>query len=632
VCNDAHVVRRGVWALGIAAALALPGTVGATGPRGCVSTDPSNPVTPNPCRYVATSDSTYAAAGDWELTIQRGGQTIALSSDHGDPADGLPGTVHSGDVVFARALSRGSSVVVGDPSPLAPSPATPPWTPPPYATKSGFVSSFDGTRIAWWMYLPKGADATHPVPAVVAFHGLGGTHADWDPAHPSFTPDLLRHGYAVLAPDSRGFGASGGTSELDAPDVEARDVTALLDLLGREPEIQQDAPGDPRVGFVGGSLGGAIQLTTAALDHRVDAITPDDTFNNLDEALAPQGVPRSGWFTAFNATAALAVARNGGHGGVDPLVPKAALEADTTGTLTPDVRGFLRSRGPWSLLDRVAAPTLVLHGSDDSAFAPSQAQATYDALRTSPLHPQVALRFYCGGHGATCDNGVFTYSYFDDVLAWLDRWVRRDPTVAVVHGFRYPTQDGALHDAPSYPPPATSALTATGAGGTVVVNSEPTVGGNGDYAPLLPSPTGVPLSSPMGRPEQPAVTSLKLPLPATTGLVAGPPAVTLLYSGTGGSSDKSDHVPLFFRLIDRRTDQVLNDQETPRLLTLDGAEHQERFRLEPVEWQGAAHDRLALEVVTDSETFEPYHGAAVVQLHRIAVRVPVVAGVHARVR
>ena len=64
----------------------------------------------------------------------------------------------------------------------------------------------------------------------------------------------------------------------DSPDFEARDVQALIDFVGTTPEALLDGPNDPRVGMSGSSYGGAIQLATAAVDSRIDAIIPDVTW------------------------------------------------------------------------------------------------------------------------------------------------------------------------------------------------------------------------------------------------------------------------------------------------------------------------------------------------------------------
>ena len=81
-------------------------------------------------------------------------------------------------------------------------------------------------------------------------------------------------GYAVLTWDARGFGCSDGEAQLDDPDVEGRDVSALLDWAADKPPVILQGPGDPLVGMVGESYGGGIQTAAASHDPRIDAIVP----------------------------------------------------------------------------------------------------------------------------------------------------------------------------------------------------------------------------------------------------------------------------------------------------------------------------------------------------------------------
>lgn len=114
------------------------------------------------------------------------------------------------------------------------------------------------------LYLPPAATADAPVPAVLLGHGFGGTkesvRADAE--------EFADRGYAVLTWTARGFGRSGGQIHLDHPDYEVRDAQRLLDWLAARPEVVTDAAGDPRVGVVGGSYGGALALLLAAQDQR----------------------------------------------------------------------------------------------------------------------------------------------------------------------------------------------------------------------------------------------------------------------------------------------------------------------------------------------------------------------------
>src|SRR5216683_5942399 len=133
------------------------------------------------------------------------------------------------------------------------------------------------------------------VPAVLLAHGFGETKdADRREAQ-----QLARAGFAVLTWSARGFGASTGQIGLDSPDYEVRDVEQLVTWLARQPRVLLDHPGDPRVGIAGASYGGAIALLAAAYDHRIDAIVPQITWNNLATALFPNatgGSPVDGVF------------------------------------------------------------------------------------------------------------------------------------------------------------------------------------------------------------------------------------------------------------------------------------------------------------------------------------------------
>nr|WP_307934200.1 alpha/beta hydrolase [Salinispora arenicola] len=153
------------------------------------------------------------------------------------------------------------------------------------------------------LYLPAEARADAPVPAVLFAHGFGGTkesvRADAE--------EFAGQGYAVLTWSARGFGRSSGQIHLDHPDYEVRDAQRLLDWLAARPEVATDAPGDPRVGVVGGSYGGALALLLAAKDQRVDAIVPMITWNDLARSFLPessgkgpgQGVFKQGWAGLF---------------------------------------------------------------------------------------------------------------------------------------------------------------------------------------------------------------------------------------------------------------------------------------------------------------------------------------------
>src|SRR5947209_7309586 len=108
-------------------------------------------------------------------------------------------------------------------------------TTPAYTAVRGCIASFDGTPIVYNLFTPATAGAKHPAYAILVGHGWGGSG--------DTTPDanLVRAGYAELTWDARGFGQSGGVAEVDSPESEGRDVSALIDdVLAPRADIARD--------------------------------------------------------------------------------------------------------------------------------------------------------------------------------------------------------------------------------------------------------------------------------------------------------------------------------------------------------------------------------------------------------
>ena len=88
-------------------------------------------------------------------------------------------------------------------------------------------------------------------------------------------------------------------------DFEARDVSAIIDWVATQPHTQFDDPNDKtdpaRIGMLGGSYGGDIQLTSAGIDSRIDAIAPGIAWNSLDTALYPNHAFKTSWASSASA-------------------------------------------------------------------------------------------------------------------------------------------------------------------------------------------------------------------------------------------------------------------------------------------------------------------------------------------
>src|SRR5947199_6312208 len=97
------------------------------------------------------------------------------------------------------------------------------------------ITASDGTKLASTLYEPPGTPPAGGWPAIVMFHGLGGTRASMNTiAEATFANE----GYAVLTSDHRGHGESGGLFNTDGP-REIQDARELYDWLAARPEIDK---------------------------------------------------------------------------------------------------------------------------------------------------------------------------------------------------------------------------------------------------------------------------------------------------------------------------------------------------------------------------------------------------------
>jgi fermentation-respiration switch protein FrsA (DUF1100 family) len=166
----------------------------------------------------------------------------------------------------------------------------------------------DGERLrVWHLHGPS------PRAVIVYFHGNGGNLSVWAP----ILSDIARHGYEVIAPDYRGYGASTGRpSERGL----YRDVDAVVDIASRV-----RVPMRPLV-YWGRSLGTAM-AAYASTRNRPDALILEAGFpdaRSLLRASPPLAV--LGLFSSYRFPTA-GYANNGGaralvlHGTADSVIP-----------------------------------------------------------------------------------------------------------------------------------------------------------------------------------------------------------------------------------------------------------------------------------------------------------------------
>ena len=471
-----------------------------------------------------------------------------------------------------------------------------PGTPVPRDVK---VISFDGTPIYVHFMPAAGLRAGQKATTILDGPGLalpGATNPE--AMNDEFLPNdvigvgTLRHaGYNVVTWDPRGEWSSGGTLEVDHPDFEGKDVSAIISWLATQPEVKLDDAKtlDPRIGMVGASYGGGIQLATAVNDHRIDAIVPTIAWHSLTTSLYKDQAFKSSWGTI------LVAALIGTNARVNPRIYPGLIYGDITGTITPADQDLIAERGPGDLVKNITAPTLLVQGTVDTLFTLAEADANAKALMTAGVPTKVV--WFCGGHGACLTSTNDGAMIKEATMAWLDRYVKGDVSVDTGPQFEWVDQHGQRFSSDTYPVhQGTPIVASTSKGG--VLPLIPFLGGSGPEPRIL---TAFPLGTLLGIPSgSRAINALNLTIPAAadTTYIVGAPQLTMTYSGTGTSR----HV--YAQLVDDTTGLVLGNLVTPVPVTLDGKTHTVSVPMEMVAQTLEPGETVTLQLVASAFPYE----------------------------
>ncbi len=479
------------------------------------------------------------------------------------------------------------------------------------------ITSFDGTSLrSHWFPLDLGTG--RPAPTVLM--GPGWSLAGDTDTHGAGIlggipiRDLHAAGYNVLTWDPRGFGKSGGTAEVDSPLYEGRDVSTLINWVATQPGVQLDAAGDPRMGMVGGSYGGGIQLITAAVDCRVDAIVPTIAWHSLTTSLDKANTVKTGWSDILSGLTA------GDH--VDPIIPQARLAGNTTGSITSAQRTWFAARGPGSLIEQVTVPTLIVQGTVDTLFTLQEAVTNYESLTRRGI--PTSMLWFCGGHGVCLTPPGNEQLPETATIAWLNRHVKGDVSVSTGPRFSFVDQEGNEYSANEYPLPEGTPITADGSGALSLVGQ----GGSGPADTSGSNQALAGLAGPITPAKAANAVNVSISFAKRSAVVIGAPELQVTYHGTSPAGVRPTRV--FAQLVDRTSGLVLGNQVTPIDVTLDGRSHTESVPLEIVVFTGKTQASLQLQVVATTVAYAQPRLGGTVDFTKIRLALPVASTIAPR--
>ena len=291
------------------------------------------------------------------------------------------------------------------------------------------ITASDGVQLACSIVEPDGAAPSGGWPAVILFHGLGGSHTDMEPIA---TGALAPAGYVSLECDARGTGASGGQFGLDGP-RENQDAQDLYTWLAARPEVS-----DTEIGALGISLGGGAVWNATAAGVPFKAIVPVITWTNLQTALAPQGVAKT------ELVGLLAALTPASRWDPDLLAASQTLEE---GTVTTAAAAAAAARSPLAQLPSISVPTLLVQGRHDFLFDIDQAETAYKQL-AGPKE------LYLGdvGHVPAPNPPAETPTYLGLAVKWFDKYLKGSGSAGSGVQLAHDPWDGKLTSFAGLPP------------------------------------------------------------------------------------------------------------------------------------------------------------------------------------
>lgn len=244
----------------------------------------------------------------------------------------------------------------------------------------------DGLELSGWLYRPKGATTAGPI--VLSFHG--GPEGQERPGFNSTYQALLARGIAVFAPNVRG--SSGFGKKFVNLDNGPLRVNGVKDIAASVDYVVKARVADPkRIGIMGGSYGG--YMVAAGLTEYPELFAAGaNLFGVVNfETFFKHTQP---WMAAISK--------------IEYGDPDTQLE-------------LLRQLSPIHRIDRIKAPTIVLHGANDTNVPVIEAEQVVANLKQRGVPVEYVL-FADEGHGwRKIPNRIRSTV---EIVRWFDKYLK----------------------------------------------------------------------------------------------------------------------------------------------------------------------------------------------------------------
>ncbi len=488
------------------------------------------------------------------------------------------------------------------------------------------MPSFDGTLISVNWFPATGLTAGQQQQTVLDGPGLA-TAGQTDPYQlygiSGLTPgvsQLRDAGYNVVTWDPRGEFASGGILQLDNPFFEGRDVSAIVSWVAGLSASTLNTTGDPVVGMVGGSYGGGIQLTSASVDPRIDAIVPGIAWNSLNNSL----YPNDAFKTAYGSLLLLSLITSGAR--INNQIYLGVLSGDLIGRLSETAQAVLSSSGPTSLLNNLKIPVLFLQGTVDVLFTLQQAIDNAQTVLANG-NTDVKMVWYCGGHGVCLTGPTSPNPNLANTITFLNEQLKgiAPPIGSEIPNFQYTDQKGNWYQSTNLPVAGspffgTPEQVLTNASGGVL-GIVPFLGGSGPGSGTPPYQATLPYSLGLASKASNAINVAV----NTTGLnqIVGSPTLSFDYQGIGTNRF------VYAQLVDNKTGLVVGNLVTPVAVTMDGQTHTATVNMENIVYtvDDPNVDNLTLQITSSTTAYWSLTSYGVVNISNINLTVPTPANI-----